>query len=96
MSGKDELVKARVSRGMKNAVVNAAAAKGDREAEAVILREALAEYFAARGVRVAEDEPDYQIAAKRKQTGDPLAKAGRQMKRVIKARKSARKQSDAA
>jgi hypothetical protein len=91
MSGKDELVKARVSRGMKSAVVNAAAAKGDREAEAVILREALAEYFAARGIRVAEDEPEYQIAAKRKQSGDPLAKAGQQMAKIARAKKRAAK-----
>lgn len=55
-TGKTELVKARVSKPMKEAVAAAAGSKGggEGEAEASVIREALAEYFTKRGVTIVE------------------------------------------
>ena len=47
---KDQLVKARVTSRMKRAVLAASITKGDtREAEAIVIREALGEYLTERG-----------------------------------------------
>jgi hypothetical protein len=59
---KGELVKARVSQTMKDAVTNAAAARGaGGEAEAMILREALTEYLERRGF-IKSDAASLRIA----------------------------------